>query len=233
VSSAPSSPASRDAVRPTPQPGVGIAVLIPAYDEAATVGEVVRVALAADLGEVVVIDDGSHDDTAAVAEAAGAKVVRLGVNRGKGGALEAGANAVTADVVILLDADLVGLSPAHVADLAAPVLSGEFDMTRGVFAGGRLQTTLAQRMTPQLNGQRALGRLDLLSVPLLGSSRYGVEVAITRHAIDRGWRFVDVPLVGVSQVMKEEKRGLLPGLLIRARMYLEIFKTIFLGRRRQ
>jgi len=205
-------------------------VLIPAYGESETVADVVRTALAADLGEVWVIDDGSRDDTAAVAEAAGARVIRLPENRGKGGALEAGASQADEDVVVLLDADLVGLTPQHLRALAEPVLSGEVDMTRGVFAGGRLGTTLAQRVMPQLNGQRALRRLDLLHVPSLGGSRYGVEVAITRHAIERGWRFVDVPLSDVSHVMKEEKRGLARGLAIRARMYWEIVRTMLRGR---
>lgn len=207
------------------------ATLIPAYGEASTVGPVVTAALAAGLGDVWVIDDGSSDDTAAVAEAAGAKVIRLGENRGKGGALEAGARAASEDVVVLLDADLLGLTAAHVRALAAPVVSGEVDMTRGVFTGGRLRTTLAQRVTPQLNGQRALRRLELLRVPRLAASRYGVEVAITRHAIECGWRFVEVPLRDVSQVMKEEKRGLAEGLLVRGRMYWEILRTLLGGRR--
>lgn len=205
-------------------------MLIPAYGEASTVAAVVRTAVAAGLGEVWVIDDGSPDATAEVAQAAGARLIRLGRNRGKGGALEAGARAAKEDIVVLLDADLVGLEPEHVRDLAEPVLSGEVDMTRGVFAGGRWRTTLAQRVAPQLNGQRALRREGLLGVPLLGTSRYGVEVAITRHAIASGWRFLDVPLRGVSQVMKEEKRGLAQGLAVRARMYWEILRTL-LGRR--
>lgn len=227
MSSAPSSQASELEPRPAPHQA---AALIPAYGEATTVASIVNAALAAELGEVWVIDDGSTDDTAAVAEAAGAKVIRLSENRGKGGALEAGARAAREDVVVLLDADLLGLSAEHVRALAAPVISGEVDMTRGVFAGGRLRTTLAQRVIPQLNGQRALRRLDLLGVPHLAASRYGVEVAITRHAIERGWRFVDVPLTDVSQVMKEEKRGLAHGLVVRARMYWEILRAVIGGR---
>ncbi len=201
-------------------------VIVPAYNEEATVARVVRVALAAQLGSVLVVDDGSTDETAAAAQEAGAGVVRLGVNRGKGGAMQAGALAADADVLVLLDADLVGLTPKHVHDLAGPVLAGRVDMTRGIFTGGRWSTSVAQRVTPQLSGQRALRRGALLEVPGLGSSRYGVEVAITRHAIRRQWRFVDVPLPGVSQVMKEEKRGFLRGLAVRARMYGNILGTL-------
>lgn len=234
MSSAPSSQAKQPLSSPTadvsPRSQL-VAVLIPAYAEATTVAEVVAVALEAAIGEVLVVDDGSPDGTAAVAEAAGASVVRLTTNRGKGGALEAGARRLRAEVVVLLDADLVGLTPAHVHALAGPVVDGDADMTRGVFSGGRLRTTLAQRIAPQLNGQRALRRLDLLAVPELGDSRYGVEVAITRHAIASGWRFLDVPLLGVSQVMKEEKRGLWAGLMVRAKMYLEILRTLLSGHR--
>ena len=201
-------------------------MVVPAYNEAATIAPVVRAALAAGVGPVLVVDDGSSDGTADVAQAAGADVVRLGVNRGKGGALQAGALAAGEDVLVLLDADLVGLRPEHVH-------AGEVDMTRGIFAGGRFRTSLAQRVTPQLSGQRALRREALLGVPGLGASRYGVEVAITRHAIGCGWRFVDVPLAGVSQVMKEEKRGLLKGLGSRARMYGEILSTLLGSRRRR
>jgi glycosyltransferase involved in cell wall biosynthesis len=200
-------------------------VLIPALDEAATIASVVRVACSAAIGAVLVIDDGSSDGTAEVAAAAGAEVLRLDENVGKGGALAAGARSRTEAVVVLLDADLTGLDPSHVRALARSVLEGRADMTRGVFVGGRWATALAQRMLPVLNGQRALLREGLLAVPGLDDSRYGVEVAISDHAKSQGWRTLDVPLPGVSQVVKEEKRGVVRGVLIRLRMYAEIVWT--------
>ncbi|MFU8889387.1 MAG: glycosyltransferase [Trueperaceae bacterium] len=203
-------------------PGHDAVVLIPALDEATTIASVVKVARAAAIGPVVVIDDGSEDATAEVATAAGAEVVRLEANHGKGGALEAGARARRESVVVLIDADLTGLRPRHVRALARPVVAGKADMTRGVFVGGRWATALAQRMLPVLNGQRALAREKLLSVPGLADSRYGVEIAIAEQAKAEGWVTLDVPLPGVSQVVKEEKRGFLRGFLIRLRMYVEI-----------
>lgn len=197
-------------------------VLIPAYDEAAQVATVIGVARTAAIGPVFVIDDGSSDRTAAVARAAGATVLRLESNVGKGGALAAGATARDEDVLVLLDADLTGLRPEHVRALAAPVRDGTVDMTRGVFEGGRWVTTMAQQVVPVLNGQRAVRRDLLLTVPGLAASRYGVEIAITDHARRAGWRTRDVPLPGVSQVMKEEKRGWWRGQRIRWRMYGEI-----------
>jgi len=203
-------------------PGREAVVLIPALDEATTIASVIAVARAAEVGPVVVVDDGSTDGTSEVAAAAGAQVVRLETNRGKGGALAAGASARHEAVVVLLDADLTGLGPQHVRALVRPVAAGEVDMTRGVFVGGRWATALAQRMLPILNGQRALSREGLLAVPGLAESRYGVEIAIAEHAKTEGWVTQDVPLSGVSQVVKEEKRGVVRGVLIRLRMYAEI-----------
>ena len=204
------------------------AVLIPAYNEAAHVGRVVEVARTVGC-EVWVIDDGSSDLTAQTARAAGAEVLTLPENQGKGGAVFAGAAHVDTDVVVLLDADLLGLTPQHIWALAEPVLSGRATMTRGVFSGGRWRTTAAQRLTPQLNGQRAVLREKLLEAEGLAESRYGLEIAITEHAKRAGWCVLDVPLGGVSQVMKEEKRGFWVGSGVRLKMYAEIFLELFRG----
>jgi glycosyltransferase involved in cell wall biosynthesis len=202
------------------------AVLVPAFNEVHTIADVVAVARSAGLGRVLVVDDGSTDGTAAAARRAGADVVELYRNLGKGGAVAAGLELVNSEVVVLVDADLVGLGPDHLRQLAEPVLSGSVEMTRGVFTGGRWRTTAAQRLTPQLSGQRALRRELLRRVPQLAQTRYGIEVAITETARREGWRCRDVRLEGVSQVMKEEKRGVLAGVLVRLRMYGDILATL-------
>lgn len=207
------------------------AVLIPAYDEERTVARVVATARAAGLGQVVVVDDGSRDATAARARAAGADVLRLEHNGGKGGAVVAGARATLARVLVLLDADLTGLQPAHLRALAAPVLDDRADMTRGVFTGGRFRTATAQRLTPQLNGQRAVLRERLLALPALEASRFGLETILTEAARRQGWRRLDVPMRGVSQVMKEEKRGVWRGVWTRLAMYRDILRALWPGRR--
>ncbi|UCH26159.1 MAG: glycosyltransferase [Trueperaceae bacterium] len=204
-------------------------VLIPAFDEARTIGSVVKTALKAKLGPVLVVDDGSNDDTAERAREAGASVLVLATNIGKGGAVAAGARALQTEVIVLIDADLTGLKSEHLVELAAPVLEGKVEMTRGTFLGGRWTTATAQRLAPQLNGQRAIRRQSLLNIDGLERSRYGLEIAITEYARRIGWRTSNVPLHGVSQVMKEEKRGLIKGFIDRLRMYRDIVTTL-LGR---
>jgi glycosyltransferase involved in cell wall biosynthesis len=202
-------------------------ILIPAYNEEKTIASVIKVAVESNLGTVLVVDDGSTDKTSLVAKQAGAEVLTLEKNLGKGGAVVEGASFLQTPLIILLDADLVNLKVSHIADLVKPVLEGKADMTRGIFTEGRWQTTAAQHITPQLNGQRAMLREKLLSVSGLRESRYGIEIAITQQARQDKWKMLEVPMPGVSQVMKEEKRGFWKGFTIRLGMYRDILRTLF------
>ncbi|NMB16280.1 MAG: glycosyltransferase family 2 protein, partial [Firmicutes bacterium] len=81
-----------------------VSVLMPAFNEASRVGASVSAALAIpQVDEVIVIDDGSLDETGDLAEKAGAKVLRLGRNVGKGGALNAGLAQARGNVILTLD----------------------------------------------------------------------------------------------------------------------------------
>ncbi|MBT9134167.1 MAG: Glucosyl-3-phosphoglycerate synthase [Firmicutes bacterium] len=182
--------------------------------------------------EVVVVSDGSTDDTASRANGAGARVVVLSPNRGKGGAMLAGFLDSDADVVLFLDADLVGLTTAHVEALLTPVLSGEVASTLGVFGSGRLMTDLAQRIAPFLSGQRAIAREVLRSAPDFANTGWGVEIALTRYLRDSQIAVRIVELRDVTQVMKEEKLGVWRGFASRLRMYWHIFRALMARRRR-
>ncbi|GGK86892.1 glycosyl transferase [Deinococcus radiotolerans] len=195
-------------------------MVIAAFNEEDTVGEVVRVARTF-TPEVVVASDGSGDGTAQVARGAGAQVVELTQNVGKGGALRAALLATEAEVVILLDADLTGLSAEHLRALCDPVLRGELDMSIGVFEGGGFVTDWGNKLTPHLSGQRACRREWLLGVPDLAAERWP-EPAITRHLKATGatWAYVDLP--NVAQVVKEKKRGFWGGAKARTKMYVSL-----------
>jgi Glycosyltransferases involved in cell wall biogenesis len=222
---------------------VKIAAVVPAYNEAGRIGPVLA-ALAATpvLDEVIVVDDGSADATYQAVEehpavrASGSRFrcLRHPQNRGKGAAMRLGADAaVGADVLVFLDADLIGLTPAHVQALVAPVASGQVDMVLGVFRGGRGATTLAQVLAPNISGQRAIRRDVFLRVPCLASSGYGVELAITNFVIGEGYRMTRVILPDVTHQMKEEKLGLLRGLIARLRMYWQMLPYLLRRFRRK
>ena len=115
--------------------GRSVSVCIPARDEGSTVGSVVRAVVQPFLAthggsglvdEVLVLDDGSLDDTAAQAKEAGAQVVAgPGGAGGKGGAMAAALAASTGDVVAFLDADVANTNPAFVTGLLGPLLTTE------------------------------------------------------------------------------------------------------------
>lgn len=208
---------------------MNVSAVIPAYNEELTIAEVVSTLRMVDLiTEVLVVSDGSQDRTAEVARTAGARVIEHTENQGKAGAMKTGFEASSAPVILFLDADLIGLAPGHVTDLILPVINRDADMTVGIFGDGRLTTDLAQMVAPYLSGQRAVRREILAAMfeqePDTDVSRFGIEVALTRHVKGGSYKVLEVPLEEMSHRMKEEKLGLVKGMAARLKMYYEILK---------
>jgi glycosyltransferase involved in cell wall biosynthesis len=203
---------------------VDVAVLIAAHNEAARIAETVAAARSIpQVTRVVVVDDGSSDATADIASAAGAKVVRLNDNCGKGAALEAGASRVAdADVVMLLDGDL-GSTAAQGALLLDPVISGASDMSIAGFppvahkAGFGLVKNLARwgiralgsrdfEPNAPLSGQRAMTRACFATVrPFSGG--YGVEVRSTVRALRAGFSLAEIPTTMAHAATGRDLKG--------------------------
>jgi hypothetical protein len=229
-----------------------ITALIPAYNEAERIAATVTAVRGiAAVDEVIVIDDGSRDDTAQLAVDAGARVMRLtkpglvGNNVGKGGALQyAATRCEDADIVLLLDGDL-GESASQAALLLEPVLAGTADMAIAAFpkpagkAGFGLVKGLAARAirkaarrscapgcdtwTPAapLSGQRALTRACLDAVLPFGSG-YGVEVALSIRALRAGFRLVEVPTTMTHAATGRD----LAGFLHRGKQFRDVAVTL-------
>ncbi len=202
--------------------GYTISVCLPARDEAATVGDIVSklrdrlVDCAADAGgglvdEIVVLDDGSADATAAVAEAAGARVVaeptvlpEAGPGSGKGNALWKSLHACEGDLLCWLDADLRNFDADAVARLLEPLLTGsgtvlvKASYTRsfeGAPTGGGRVTELVARplvsllfpkladIVQPLGGEYAARRDALEVLPFVEG--WGVELGLLIDVVDR------------------------------------------------
>lgn len=109
-----------------------VLVIIPAYNEARFIGSVILKLRQHPIG-ILVVDDGSTDDTAQIARAAGADVLQLDANQGKGAALNAGlafANQQNPDAIVMIDADGQHL-PSELIQVVKPVLQGKADITIG------------------------------------------------------------------------------------------------------
>jgi glycosyltransferase involved in cell wall biosynthesis len=119
-----------------------VSLVIPAYNEAASIGDLVTVlARSAPWHEVIVVDDGSADDTGARANAAGAEVVRHPYNKGNGAAVKSGIRRASGEYILIIDAD--GQHPPEDALRIASAL-GEYDLVIGARSGAT-QATQARR----------------------------------------------------------------------------------------
>lgn len=203
-------------------------MIIPAYNEETTVGPVIDAAKQVDLvGEVVLVSDGSTDRTAEVARAHGARVIELADNRGKSMAMKAGLLAAAFEIILFLDADLIGLRPDHVRRLIEPITSGRADVSVGVMRRGRAATDLAQVVAPFLSGMRA-GKVEVFQTlhDLDEKAGWGAEVALTLWARENKRVIEEVRIYGVTQRMKEEKVGFARGFWARMRMYWDIVRVV-------
>jgi glycosyltransferase involved in cell wall biosynthesis len=108
----------------------GITAVLPAFNEEVSIGSIILQAKQY-VDQVVVIDDGSSDHTAEVAELAGAKVIRHQLNMGKGAALKTGFHSLNgSDIIITMDTDGQH-NPADIPKLISPILSGDADIVNG------------------------------------------------------------------------------------------------------
>ncbi len=222
---------------------MGFCALIPAYNEAERIERTVSAARMVDgIDHVVVIDDGSEDDTASIAMRAGADVTSTGGNSGKGKALDRGLahmieTGIHFDGIILLDGDLAD-SASQAGTLLEPVASGKADMTIAAFprptgnAGFGLVKRLAVfgikrygnrefNATAPLSGQRALNRSAIEACTPFAVG-YGVEVALTVHALRAGLTVLEIPTTMTHAATGRD----VAGFLHRGRQFIHVARSI-------
>ncbi len=206
-----------------------VSAIVPAYNEAERIGAVLWALVhAPSVGEVIVVDDGSTDGTAQIAQSFGVRVISLPTNCGKSVALDRGVHKARYDTLLFLDADLVGLRPDHIERMIRVYREEGRDMVVGVFRGGRLNTDLAQTIAPYLSGQRVLSKALWKKLRRkVHTLDFGVEMALMKLALKEGWSQAFVELDGVTHVMKEEKFGFSRGLASRFKMYRDIVRSVF------
>lgn len=215
---------------------MGVVAFVPAFNEEKTVGKTIAALLSvAGIDEVQVIDDGSTDGTAQAAALAGARVVKLTGNLGKGGALNTVLDdAASSEIVLLIDAD-TGKSAAEAAKILTPVKAGEADMAIAVpprkqgtggfgLALGLARWVIRRRAgfeaRAPLSGQRALNTVALEAASPFENG-YGLEAAMTIDALWAGLKVVEVP----ANFTHDYTYRNIKGFLHRGRQFLAIFKV--------
>ena len=200
------------------EPG-DVSVIIPAMNEAAAIGPLVRdLAAAAPWREILVIDDGSTDQTGAQAAAAGARVIRHPYNKGNGAAVKTGVRQATGEYILIIDGDGQH-NPADALRLVARL--GEYDLVVGARTGHTqanlirrlgngalnwLAAYLTERAIPDLtSGFRAATRAGLLGFLSLLPNGFSTPTTTTLCFIKAGYNvgFEPVaarPRVGTSKI---------------------------------
>jgi glycosyltransferase involved in cell wall biosynthesis len=222
---------------------ITVAAVIPAYNEEQRLPATIQaVKTVAAINHIRVINDGSTDNTLAVARETGVEVIDLARNLGKGEALNRGVRDLAADVYVFLDADL-GATASEAHKIIAPVVEGEADLCVGRFppaqkkGGFGMVKKLAgwgiaqagKIVAEPLSGQRAM-TAQVLRDMLPFHSGYGIEVGMTIRALRHGYRLTEV-MVNMSHA--ETGRDM-KGFIHRGRQFADVFKVIVAeGIRRQ
>jgi glycosyltransferase involved in cell wall biosynthesis len=204
-----------------------VSVIIPVYNEHQTIGEIIRrVQLSPVATEIIVVDDGSTDETVAVLKslaATGAIVlVTHPGNRGKGAAVRSGLEQVSGDVVIVQDADLE-YDPAEYPLLLAPIERGLANVVYGSrflgphramyfwhAVGNKLLTLVCNvlfdtTLTDMETGYKVI-RADVAASISLRSARWGFDPEITAKILKRGTRIFEVPITYAGREFHEGKK---------------------------
>jgi len=213
--------ANRQTVDPT------VSAIIPAHDESPTICGVIRPLLGHLLiDEIIVVDDGSMDDTADRARSMGVTVISLPSNRGKASAMSRGVRAARNEIVFFADADIIGLTPETVTRIVTAVTSREYGMYVGIRGRKTYWANRLLRFTPILGGERALTKTLWNRVPRTYKKNFQIEIALNFFAKYLGQSMGFTVVHGLSQIIKEKKRGFWLGLWQRLLM---IYDVVLIG----
>lgn len=213
-----------------------ISVLVPAFNEGERIFQTVT-AIRQDprVTEIIVINDGSTDNTTSEAERAGAKVLVSNKNLGKGGALNLGLKEAAGSIIVMLDADL-GSSARDMGKLLDPILQSKADLTIGRFPPAKKKGGFGFVMKLAKKGVRSMAGLDL-QAPLSGQramrrelleelggfeSGFGVEVGMIIDLSRKGYIIREVPV----QMTHAETGRDLAGFLHRGKQFYDIARVL-------
>jgi glycosyltransferase involved in cell wall biosynthesis len=204
-----------------------ISVVIAAYNEEPRIAKVLEVVEHHPLiDEVIVVNDGSQDKTIEVVKKFDVKLIDNEKNMGKTLSVKRGIEAAKNELIMMLDADLAGLTAESINKLASPVLDGKVDWTLSL-RGNSFGYMKALKMD-WVSGERLIPK-ELFSDPLIWSRPdvgYGLESLMNKSLLARNKTFQSVYLEEVHITNKAEKVGFIKGILGELHMVKQITKVV-------
>ena len=216
--------------------------VVPVYNEADLIGGTIEnLKQVKYIDEIVIINDGSEDNTLEVIAKLGVTVINLDRNRGKGYAMRMAFETLEYDYIGFVDGD-IGDTSIQVESLILPVIKGEADVSIAKFAKASTMTDtkggfglvkgLAKRgiyfftkkeIDTSLSGQRVY-RKEVIEKMNYIPDRYGIEVAMTIQTLNNGFCIVEVP---VTMKHRYSQRNL-KGAIHRGKQFYDILKTFII-----
>lgn len=200
-----------------------VVAIIPAFNEEKTIGRVVAAMKRVEkIKKVLVVDDGSTDQTATEARKAGAEVLSLKVNQGKGEAMQKGVEKTNPGIVVFADGDLLNLRPEHLEKLLVPVQEGRSEMVTGTLERGEYINRFNQHLEAPFSGLRVVRRELWEKVPSRFKKGYLIESGLHWTAKKEGMEPLNFMLPGLGHLTKIEKQGRTKGVIGYLKMWLGI-----------
>ena len=205
-----------------------ISAIIPAFNEALRIGDVLRVVTShPDIFETIVVDDGSLDTTSDVVRQDFPSVILLRneINCGKGASMNRGASVAHGDIFFFSDADIRELTHEHISSIVQPVATGAYDMYIGIIERYVHWIPGILHFLPTIGGERAVTRKLWEEVPPFYKEHFRVETGLNFYAQHFGKGYGFTVLRGLDHATKEVKYGLLEGFVRRAKMIFDVCVT--------
>lgn len=210
---------------------IKVAAIVPAYNEEKTIGPILKTLKASPLvDEVVLISDGSKDDTIKICREIGPEIChQLPIKGGKGKAMQHGVAHTDAPIIFFCDADLIGFNKEHIEAIVRPVLEGEKAMNVGIRDRGPLLMKLSSHL-PLIGGERAMKRKIFEDIPEKYKQGFMVEQALNYYCRSHGLKYGSSPCPGLTIRRKMQKVGFMRGLWQYIKMFYEVFKAMIVVR---
>lgn len=217
-----------------------VIIVVPAYNEEKNIEKTIEGLKNINIiDDIVVVDDGSTDNTKLILSTLDVKVISLGTNYGKGYAMKKAIDEIECDIIGFIDGD-VGITSSEVEKLIEPVILGDADFTIAKFpsasknvnikGGFGLVKKLAKRgvyyytgklIDTSLSGQRVYKKEIVDNMKYI-PNHYGIEVAMTVQAINNGYTFREIP---VNMTHRYTDRSL-KGFKHRGKQFIDILRTL-------
>jgi glycosyltransferase involved in cell wall biosynthesis len=177
------------------------------------------------IDEVLVVSDGSTDETVAIARGMKLKTIHLRENHGKGAAMSVGVAHADAGILVFVDGDILNLTAEMLESLIRPVLDGRSDMNVGIRNRGTILNWIHQNFGPLLSGIRCLRREVFEAVPEEQIAGFAIETGLNWSCRQLGMRTTTTLFFHLKHLVKEKKRGLWRGARARIEMFVAVFRA--------